>query len=82
MKALLQRLFYVLFFMAIVSCSSSKSIQNQPKLLGYNNVIPVVKEQSKTAYSTGNNFFIKNKQDLWELYVEGDPLERGWLQEV
>lgn len=77
MKALLQRLFYVLFFMAIVSCSSSKSIQNQPKLLGYNNVIPVVKEQSKTAYSTGNNFFIKNKQNLWELYVEGDPLERG-----
>ena len=77
MKALFQRLFFVPFFMVVVSCGSSKSMRNQPQLQGYNNAIPVVKEQSKTAFSTGNNFFIKNKQNLWELYVEGDPLERG-----
>jgi predicted choloylglycine hydrolase len=77
MKALFKSLFLFVFFMAVVSCGTSKSMRNQPQLEGYNKAIPVVKEQSKTAYSTGNNFFIKNKQNLWELYVEGDPLERG-----
>lgn len=73
MKTLFQRLFFLVFFMAVVSCGTSKL----PQLEGYNNRIPVVKEQSKTAFSTGNNFIFKNKQNLWELYVEGDPLERG-----
>lgn len=77
MKALFQRLFLSVFFMAVVSCGTSKSMRNQPQLQGYNNAIPVVKEQSKNAFSTGNNFILKNKQSLWELYVEGDPLERG-----
>lgn len=77
MKALFQRLFFLVVFMAVVSCGTSKSMRNQPLLDGYNNAIPVVKEQSKTAFSTGNNFLLKNKQNLWELYVEGDPLERG-----
>lgn len=73
MKTLFQRLFFLVFFMAVVSCGTSKL----PQLEGYNNRTPVVKEQSKTAFSTGNNFIFKNKQNLWELYVEGDPLERG-----
>lgn len=63
--------------MTIISCSTSKSMYNQPQLEGYNNTIPVVKKQSKTAFSTGNNYFIKNKQNLWKLYIEGDLLERG-----
>jgi hypothetical protein len=77
MKALFQRLFLFVFFLAIVSCGTSKSVHNQPQLEGYDNTIPVVKKQSKTAFSTGNNSFLKNKQNLWELYIEGDPLERG-----
>jgi predicted choloylglycine hydrolase len=63
--------------MSVVSCGTSKSIHNQPQLQGYNNAIPVVKKLSRTTFSTDINFFLKNKQNLWELYVEGDPLERG-----
>lgn len=77
MKTLLKFLFLSVFFLTIVSCGTSKSLHNQPQLEGYNNTIPVVKKKSETAFSTGNNFFLKNKQNLWELYVEGDPLERG-----
>jgi hypothetical protein len=77
MKSLFRFLILSVFFLTIVSCGTSKSIHNQPQLTGYNNTIPVVKKQSKTTFSTGNNFFLKNKQNLWELYVEGDPLERG-----
>ncbi|MBC7844927.1 MAG: acyl-CoA--6-aminopenicillanic acid acyl-transferase [Flavobacterium sp.] len=77
MKALFQLLFLAVFFLTIISCGTSKSIQNKPQLDGYNKAIPVVNKLSKTTFSTGNSFFLKNKQNLWELYVEGDPLERG-----
>ncbi|SHG81545.1 Acyl-coenzyme A:6-aminopenicillanic acid acyl-transferase [Flavobacterium fluvii] len=77
MKSLFQFLFLSFFFLTIVSCGISKSLHDQPQLEGYNKAIPVVNKQSKTAFSTGNNFMLKNKQNLWELYVEGDPLERG-----
>lgn len=69
-------IYFCLLFL-LFSCGVSKSMHNQPQLEGYNNAIPVVKKQSKTTFSTGNNFFLKNRQNLWELYVEGDPLERG-----
>ncbi|MFV8345707.1 C45 family autoproteolytic acyltransferase/hydolase [Flavobacterium sp. ZB4P13] len=65
------------FILMIISCGTSKSMRHQPQLSGYNNVVPVVKKQSSTIFSSGNNFLLKNKQSLWELYVEGDPLERG-----
>jgi predicted choloylglycine hydrolase len=69
---------YIVFlFFAAASCGTSKSMQHQPKIASFNNTIPVVTKQSKTAFYTGNNFLLKNKQNLWELYAEGDPLERG-----
>jgi len=77
MKAIFNTFFLAAFILTIVSCGTSKSIHNQPQIAGYNSAIPVVNKQSSTAFSTGNNFFLKNKQNLWELYVEGDPLERG-----
>jgi hypothetical protein len=61
----------------LFSCGTSKSLHHKPQLEGYNNAVPVVKKHSNTAFSSGNNFLLKNKQELWELYVEGDPLERG-----
>lgn len=65
------------FTLMIISCGTSKSMRHQPQLSGYNNAVSVVKKQSNTIFSSGNNFLLKNKQNLWELYVEGDPLERG-----
>jgi len=61
----------------VASCGTSNSMHHKPEMASYNNAIPVVKKQSKTTFYTGNNFLLKNKQNLWELYVEGDPLERG-----
>jgi predicted choloylglycine hydrolase len=73
-KHILYVFFFALFF---ASCGTSKSLHHQPAIAAYNNVIPVVKKQSDTIFYTGNNFLLKNKQHLWELYAEGDPLERG-----
>jgi hypothetical protein len=73
-----KRIVYIfLFALLAVSCGTSKSMRHQPEISYYNAKAPVVKKLSDSAFYTGNNFFIKNKQHLWELYVEGNPLERG-----
>jgi predicted choloylglycine hydrolase len=67
----------VFFLFLLASCGTYNSMHHQPEISIYNNAFPIVKKQSKTVFYTGNNFLLKNKQNLWELYVEGDPLERG-----
>ena len=68
---------FSLLFLLLVSCGTSKSLHHKPVLEGYNGAIPIVQKLPNNVFSTGNDFFLKNKQNLWELYVEGDPLERG-----
>ncbi|WP_395047326.1 C45 family autoproteolytic acyltransferase/hydolase [Flavobacterium sp.] len=77
MKRLFQYSILSLFLLMVFSCGTSKSLHHKLQLEAYNNTIPVVQKQSNTLFSTGNNFLLKNKQNLWELYVEGDALERG-----
>lgn len=69
--------FVFLVSLMLFSCGTSKSLHHKPVTEGYNATIPIVKKQANYTFSTGNNFLLKNKHDLWELYVEGDPLERG-----
>ncbi|WP_281240048.1 C45 family autoproteolytic acyltransferase/hydolase [Flavobacterium praedii] len=73
-----KHLCYIVFlFFMVASCGTSKSMRHQPNIANYNSTIPIVEKKSNTAFYTGHNFLLKNKQKLWELYVEGDPLERG-----
>ena len=65
------------FLFLFSSCGTSKSVHHKPDLEGYNAMLPVVVKGSNTFYNSGKNFLAKNRQNLWELYVEGDPLERG-----
>jgi predicted choloylglycine hydrolase len=76
-RKVLSPAFACLLLLSLLSCGISKSIHHQPKVAGYNSAIPVVKKVTPTHFTSGNNFLLKNKQNLWELYVEGDPLERG-----
>ncbi len=69
--------FIFLLSLTLFSCGTSKSLHHKPIIEGYNTTIPIVKKQASYTFSTGNNFLLKNKHNLWELYVEGDPLERG-----
>ncbi|WP_394759739.1 C45 family autoproteolytic acyltransferase/hydolase, partial [Flavobacterium sp.] len=77
MKRLFQYSILSLFLLMVFSCGTSKSLHHKPELVGYNNAIPVVNKKSNTFFLAGNNSLFKNKQNLWELYVEGDALERG-----
>ena len=68
----------LVFLVCLSSCGTSKSLHHKPILDGYDASIPNIAKHSSTVYTSGNNnFLLKNKQNLWELYVEGDPLRRG-----
>ncbi len=68
----------LVFLVCLSSCGTSKSLHHKPILDGYDASIPKITKHSSTLYTSGNNnFLLKNKQNLWELYVEGDPLKRG-----
>ena len=60
-----------------LSCGVSKSLNHVADISFFDQTAPVVQKISATHYKSGNNFLIKNKQSLWELYVEGDPLQIG-----
>lgn len=77
MKTFFQISFLFLVIQLVISCGTAKSLRHKPQLEGCNATIPVVEKHSNTFFSSGNNFLLKNKQNLWELYIEGDALERG-----
>lgn len=80
MKSRIAFLFYsAVVFLLMVSCGISKSLKHQPITAGYNQTIPVVDKKAATLFVSGSNSLLKNKHQLWELYVEGDPLQVGLI---
>ncbi|MCI9846164.1 C45 family autoproteolytic acyltransferase/hydolase [Flavobacterium pectinovorum] len=77
MKNRITHLFLIGFLGMLASCGTSKSKKHLPDISNYNAVKPVITKLSDSSFISGNNSLSKNKQGLWELYVEGDPLEIG-----
>ena len=61
------------------SCGISKSLKDRPNISAYNPKVPEITKTSDTSFVYSNNHLTKNKQGLWELYVSGDPLQRGLI---
>ncbi|AUP79576.1 C45 family autoproteolytic acyltransferase/hydolase [Flavivirga eckloniae] len=70
--------FFALLFL-VLSCGTSKSLNDVPDVSKYNSSIPERVKVSDSTYVLNNNFLSKNKQGLWELYLEGNPYERGLI---
>ncbi|MEW5674716.1 C45 family peptidase [Flavobacterium enshiense] len=77
MKRSIQIIFFFAAMLSLFSCGVSESLHHQPQLSGYGQEKPLVIKYNDTLYAAGDNYLIKNKQQLWELYVSGDPLQRG-----
>jgi len=77
MKNQINLFFFVGFLLMLASCGTSKSMHHLPEISNYNTAKPVVTKPSDSVFISGKNSLLKNKQGLWELYVEGDPLEIG-----
>ncbi|WP_347051526.1 C45 family peptidase [Flavobacterium olei] len=77
MKIRILYIFCIGFLLLLSSCGTSKSKHHIPDLTNFNAEKPVVKKLSDSSFISGKNSFLKNKQGLWELYVQGDPLQIG-----
>lgn len=77
MRDFLKYFVFAVLTILLNSCGVSKSINNRPDVSGYNASIPKKVKINDSTFVAGNNFFLKNKQGQWELYVEGNPLQIG-----
>ena len=59
------------------SCGISKSINHTPDVSGFNTIVNSRVQINDSTFISRNNHLSKNKQGLWELYVEGDAYEIG-----
>lgn len=71
------KLLIAILFVFATSCGVQKSLEDRPDISGIERIDTSRIKHSDTYYTLGNNSLKKNKFGLWELYVEGKPLERG-----
>ena len=71
-------LLYLFFVLNFISCGVSKSINHVPEISQYSLEIPKVEKVNESTFSFKQNYLTKNKQQLWELYIQGNPLQLGY----
>lgn len=71
-------LLYLFFVLNVISCGVSKSIHHVPEISQYSLEIPKVEKVNDSTFSFKQNYLTKNKQQLWELYIHGNPLQLGY----
>ncbi|MGA9325099.1 MAG: acyl-CoA--6-aminopenicillanic acid acyl-transferase, partial [Salegentibacter sp.] len=70
-------IFFAFLLLLLNSCGVRKSLQDRPDLSGIENIDTARIKIGEDHYVLGKNSLFKNKYGIWELYIEGDPLERG-----
>ena len=74
----MKKIILIFFAILLSSCGVRKSIKHLPDTKNYNQEIPKPIKHSPEIFTYGDNFLFKNQQNnLWEMYVEGDALQRG-----
>lgn len=74
-----QRTFlYLIFCFFLTSCGISKSIKHIPEVKQYALEVLKVNRINDSTFSYNQNYLTKNKQQLWELYIKGNPLQLGY----
>ena len=66
------------FSFILTSCGIRKSIKHIPDVKQYSLEIPKVNRINDSTFSFNQNYLTKNKQQLWELYIKGNPLQLGY----
>lgn len=64
--------------LSLLSCGVSKSVHHLPDISRYALETPIVSKINDSTFSFNQNYLTKNKQQLWELYIKGNPLQLGY----
>ena len=73
----LQSILILILFISLHSCGVRKSMEHRPEVGGWEQIDTTRLVHSKDHFSLGKNSLRKNEFGIWELYLEGDALERG-----
>lgn len=74
----IKTLFYLFLIINFTSCGVRKSIKHVPTVKQYSLEIPKVNKINDSTFNFNQNYLTKNKQQLWELYIKGNPLQLGY----
>jgi len=77
-KTLLLLFLGLCIILNLTSCGVRKSIKHTPDVKQYSLEIPEVNKINDSTFSFNQNYLTKNKQQLWELYIKGNPLQLGY----
>ncbi|MCH4823168.1 C45 family autoproteolytic acyltransferase/hydrolase [Gramella lutea] len=61
----------------LTSCGVKKAMRQRPDFSGIEKIDTSRIKHSEKFFSLGKNQVYQNEQGIWELYLEGDALERG-----
>ena len=70
--------FQFILILSLISCGVSKSVHHTPEVSTYALETPKVNKINDSTFSFNRNYLTKNKQQLWELYIQGNPLQLGY----
>ena len=71
-------LFFLFLVLNLISCGTRKSVKHIPEVKQYALEIPKVEKINDSTFLFKQNYLTKNKQQLWELYIKGNPLQLGY----
>ncbi|CAD7808123.1 hypothetical protein CHRY9390_01772 [Chryseobacterium aquaeductus] len=69
---------YFFLIVSLISCGVSKSVKHIPDVKQYSLEIPKVNKINDSTFRFNQNYLTKNKQQIWELYIKGNPLQLGY----
>lgn len=72
-------IFFWLFILSLSSCSMRKSVRHLPDISNFDTTQPEIKQHHSGLFSSELNYVVKNEYAQWELYISGDPMQRGLL---
>ncbi|MBW3518413.1 C45 family peptidase [Flavobacterium sp. NKUCC04_CG] len=68
----------LLLLLLSTSCMVKKGWSDTPDFGTFDSIRPQLIKINDSTATVGTNFIIKNRQQLWELYTTGDPLQIGY----
>ncbi|WP_294296069.1 C45 family peptidase [uncultured Chryseobacterium sp.] len=68
----------LILILSLISCGARKSVNHVPDIKPYPLEIPKVNRINDSTFSFNENSLTKNRQQLWELYIKGNPLQLGY----
>ena len=61
-----------------MGCGTRNSVKHLPDIKQYSLEVPKVQKINDSTFIFNQNYLTKNKQQLWELYIKGNPLQLGY----